>query len=317
MISASLRKFAAFVVVVSPLFIANTSPVLAQATITLSDPNCVSFALGGTAPNQTLTCVTSTTTPTPPPTPGAPTGCVASISASPTTSAGGTVTVGVSGCSPGPVTYWWHKDGLAWNIGPTDTLPANLLTTAVTTTYSVTACNSTGCTIVAPVTATVPGAGSTGGTIGGTSCPGYSKTMFYNWNWANGGFSIDTYSASQGPIGPNGIVVIAFTPQATAPLSSTGDISIAPYPAPLDSTTRRTSISTTPCDFSLPYPWTHTGSDAGGTFTVGTFIPDLYTPLTAGQTYYINITSRDLQNVSTCSGSGYACDMRVQVSRPR
>jgi len=33
----------------------------AQATITLTDSNCLSFSLGGTPPNQTLTCVQSTT----------------------------------------------------------------------------------------------------------------------------------------------------------------------------------------------------------------------------------------------------------------
>ena len=95
----------------------------------------------------------------------------------------------------GGVTYWWNKNGDPWNSGNilTDTLPANSLTTAVTTTYQVYVCNGSACAGFAPVTATVPGTGGTGGVIGGSPCPGFSRTMFYNWNWASGGFSVNTY----------------------------------------------------------------------------------------------------------------------------
>ena len=136
MTSASLLKAASCCLGLAPLTFVGAGPVLAQgATITLSDPNCVRFALAFQRTSVDLRHVC--TTPTPPPTPGTvPTGCVASISPSPPTSAGGTVTVGVSGCSPGG-SHTGGKNGLAWNSGNilTDTLPANLLTTAVTTTY--------------------------------------------------------------------------------------------------------------------------------------------------------------------------------------
>jgi len=323
MISASLRKFAALVVVVAPLFVANTSPVLAQATITVSAPNCIRFDIGGTESNRTLTCVPTTTTPTTPGAPGVPTGCVASISASPPTSAGGAVTLSVSGCSVSGagVTYWWNKNGVPWNSGNplSETLPANPLTTAVTTTYQVYVCNLSECAGFAPVTATVPGTGGTGGVIGGTACPGFSKTMFYNWNWASGVLNINTSLDAQGPIGPNGVVVVAFTVPPTAPFGGLGSVQVSPYPGDLQSTTRTTSISTTPCDFTpqADPTFVRSGHDAGTGFVIGAYPrAGMFAPLVAGRQYYINITSRDAEGNSTCQGSGRACDIRFTATAP-
>ncbi len=151
------------------------------------------------------------------------------------------------------VTYWWNKNWRSVELRGTlssETLPANPLTTAVTTTYQVYACNVSECASFAPVTATVPGTSGTGGVIGGSPCPGFSKTMFYNWNWASGAFNINTSLDAQGPIGPNGVVVIAFTLPATAPFGGLGSVQVSPYPGDLQSTTRTTSISTTQCDFT-------------------------------------------------------------------
>jgi hypothetical protein len=120
----------------------------------------------------------------------------------------------------------------------------------------------------------------------------------------------------QGPIGPDGIVVIAFTPTATG-FGATGNVSITAYPGDLNATTRTTSISTSACDLaSQGFPWVRTGNDTGIQFTVGEYVPRVYPPLVAGTRYYINIASRDAAGTSTCANAGRACDMIIQASRP-
>jgi len=155
--------------------------------------------------------------------------------------------------------------------------------------------------------------GGTGGTIGGAACPGYSRTMFYNWNWASGSFTVDTYNSSQGPIGPNGIVVIEFTPVATG--SSLG-VAIAGYPGNLNGTDRAISISTAPCDFSQPFPWTRYGYDTGTQYSIAPSVVRGLATLVAGTRYYLNIASRNEAGVSTCQAAGAACDMRISANVP-
>jgi hypothetical protein len=304
MISASLRKTAAsFLVFASLAFVgAGSAPVLG-ATITVSDPNCSQFAVSGDPSALTLTCVGSTTT-----SPGAPTGCVATINGQTTSvtlpSSGGTVTLGVQGCTAG--SYSWTRNGVASST--TDTLPANSGSSAVTTTYAVNACNGSACAS-STVTAIVSGTGTTGGPpIGGVSCAayGFGKTMFYNWNWANPSQFVQTYDDSQGPIGTNGIVVIAFTPT-----SGSGSVSVSEYPGGLGNG-RSVSISTQPCDFSQPSPWTRFGYNASIQFTVAPSINRSLPTLQPGTQYYLNIANRDAYGLSTCV---VFCDVRINASK--
>lgn len=301
---ASLRNTTAFIVaLIGAALLGGTAPA-SGASITYSDPNCVSFSITGSNGNFTLACSGGGGgTPT-----GAPTGC--SIAASPSSLpvGGGTVDLSVT-CSGGdPVTgYQWTASPSAAGF-PATSASASASITA-TTAFTVVASNANG---TGQATRSV----QVGGVAGAISCAaqGFSKTMSYTWNWASGGLTIQTYNDPQGPIGGNGIIVVAFTPTVSV-LGSAGTVSIAPYgPASNQPTTRTTTISTTPCKLDEPYPWQHIGTDAGGTFTVGVYNTRLYPALVAGQTYYINIASRNSAGAPTCSAG--TCEMRVQLSKP-
>jgi len=307
MTNASLSKTAAcFLVLASLAFFGGAGSTPAHgATITLSDPNCSQFTVSGDPSALTLTCGPATTTP------GAPTGCVATIQGQTTPatlpSSGGTVSVGVQGCTAnGTITYSWTRNGVQW-APPTDTLPANALTIAVTTTYTVNACNGSACAS-STITAIVSGTGTTAPPIGAVSCAayGYSKTMFYTWNWTNLSQFVQTYDDAQGPIGSNGIVVIAFTPT-----SGGGSVAVSEYPGGLGNA-RIVSISTTPCDFSQPFPWTRASYNTGIQFTVAPNINRSLPTLQPGTQYYLNVANRDLAGLPTCIVS---CDVRINATR--
>ncbi len=102
-------------------------------------------------------------------------------------------------------------------------------------------------TALAPTpTSTVPGSG--GGVGAGISCAaqGFSKTMSYTGTGrAAETISFNTYNDPQGPIGPNGIVVVAFTPTGRrAPPGNVFDRGIPGHSMNPLGTTRTSTIST-------------------------------------------------------------------------
>ena len=316
---AFLRNTTAFgAALLGTALLGGTAPVIG-ASITYSDSNCESFTIEGSGGNFTLRCV-----PSGPTTPGAPTGCVTSISTtpSPLTKDGGTVALDVNSCSGTGLTYSWSRNGsAAWSTekSPTDTLGANTGTSGIVYSYQVKVCAEGGaCTNLLPSTprtATVPGSGGTSGAIS-CAAQGFSKTIFYNWDWANGGQFVQTYNDSQGPLGNNGIVVIAFKPTAAG--TTNGSIAIIEFPPnatnPLG-TTRASAISEQPCDFSgstVQYG-TRFGYNVSNPFTVAPTTVRGLAKLTVGKTYYINIANRDSAGKGTCQGQ---CDIRVQATHP-
>jgi hypothetical protein len=305
---ASLRNTAAFVALIGAALLGGTAPA-SGASITYSDAACASFTATTVNGNLTVVC-SGGGVPT-----GAPTGCsIPPVSSLP--AGGGLVNLSVS-CSGGdPVTnYHWTASPSAAGLTANTPGTANSATITATTAFTVVASNGAG---TGQATTSV----QVGGVAGGISCAaqGFSKTMSYTWNWANaggGGLTVQTSTDPQGPIGQNGIIVVAFTPMVSVP-SSAGTVAIAPYGAgSLSSTTRTTTISTTPCTLDAAYPWQHVGSDAGTAFTVGVYNTRLYPALVAGTTYYINIAMRNATGTSTCGNSGSACDVRVQFSKPQ
>ena len=132
---------------------------------------------------------------------------------------------------------------------------------------------------------------------------GFSHAMIYEWDWAGGAITIQTATDSQGPLG-RGVVVIAFTVPATAPLGGTGSVSAVGWPITATGVGRTVAISTQPCDFS-PHPasnppspddgtWGATGTDVIANFCVGPYMRrGMKAPLVPGQRYFINIASGD------------------------
>jgi hypothetical protein len=166
----------------------------AQATITLTDSNCSGFALGGTAPNQTLTCVVSS----------APL-CTVS---GPSSGTNGTPITLSASCSPFATSWTWTGGNCA---GVTISTCAAAELSPVTRQYTVAGTNGsfigsaspvksvvwsntpppppTGCTIAQQPTGTLPvGGGSVTLTA---SCSGGTGI---SWSWA-GGFAQGAISA--------------------------------------------------------------------------------------------------------------------------
>lgn len=122
--------------------IAAVVPFATGATLSYTGSNCSSFTLSGTAPNQTLTCVTSGggggggTTPTCAPT------------AKPSTPATFQSTTISANCDSSPTSYTWNGGGCLGVTTPTCTVTKSKVTTV---TYSVQASNSNGAGPVATI----------------------------------------------------------------------------------------------------------------------------------------------------------------------
>jgi hypothetical protein len=282
----------------------------------------------------------------PPPPPATPTGCVPQIlstSPSPLTSAGGTVQLDVTGCSPSTgLTYKWFRNGSTTEFStaknPTDTLGANSGSSSVSTTYQVEVCNGGACTAKIPssaLTATVPGTGPGSGSTNLCAAQGFSKTIYRAWNWATeGNLVLDTVTmkdqAGGTGIGTNGILVVEFTPTSPADVDNLARISVTEYPGNSVVTQRTLAISTQPCDLVglVPGPATNTTSpklDYGvGTVTNSAFSgKPKGVAVTPGVQYFINIAGRSGVSATSPSGSqscfpssSQVCDVRASLFKP-
>jgi hypothetical protein len=301
---AFLRNTTAFTVaLIGAALVGGTAPA-SGATITYSDPACAAFTITGSNGNYTLVC-SGGGGGVPP---GAPTGCsIAPVSALP--AGGGLVNLSAS-CSGGdPVTnYHWTATGSPSGLNADTSTGTNSATISATTSFTVVASNASG--PASPATTSV----QVGGVIGGISCAaqGFNRTMSYSWNWATGNQFVQTYNDGQGPLGANGMIVIAFTPTADV---TDGNITISEYPGGIG-TTRAVVISTQPCDIGGGSAATvqygaKFGYNIGNAFTVAPKSLRGVAKLTAGTQYYINIANRDSTGVGTCISQ---CEVRVNAT---
>jgi len=136
---------------------------------------------------------------------------------------------------------------------------------------------------------------------------GYNKGIFYNWDWAktNNQF-VQTIDDSQGPLGPAGVVIIAFVPQSVLPTN--GSVSVSEFPGGLG-VKRQTSIRTTPCDFSGVVP----DYNQGMQFTVAPTVIRPLQQLIVGTQYFLSIANYWPGGIMP---PGNQPEMRVSASRP-
>lgn len=260
--------------------------------------------------------------------PATPTGC--SVTRSPANgqlaSAGGAISV-TGSCTGGgtPTTWTWQKNGVGWGTtlaAQNDTLAANTLTTAVTYSYTLTACNGASCAAPTIATFTVAAAAGGGGGGGGPiTCTGtgISSTITLDIPWsaihgANSG--IIKSGTPPGGMTPGTVVVARFTVPAGAapyPGAGVGHVNIYEYFDTLAD--RWTTLSTTACAWGTPGDgWTIFAKYPTFFFTITGSVGGAVT-LQPGTTYYLNIRHNDPATlVNTCYAG--SCNVGVELTQP-
>jgi hypothetical protein len=270
---------------------------LNAASITYSDANCASFQLNDNGGGSyTLVCV-----PTGGGGPNPPTNCTASVSPTSLPNTGGTVTLTKScGNTDGTTFYKWTRNGAALpNNATSDVLPSNSLSTTVTYTYSMQACNGADCTAWIPANpGTVTVAASEGG--GKDFCNQYPGAIRKDFAW-NDQLSIG--------IGTNVLAVRITVPGNVA--TGYPYITVVEYLG--SATIRNIAISKNACDFndnSLIRP--KFTSNYSEYFTTGNATG--YPKLETGQTYYLNIRHQNANGGNTCTSG--TCNMLIRFTAP-
>ncbi len=272
-----------------------------------------------------------TTTP-----PQSPTGCSVNFTVGGATmsSAGGAVTM-VASCSQntnGSTVWTWTKGGAAFGAGGTtmsDTLPANTGTSAVNTTYAVTATNAGALPTTTQQVVSVQGTGGGGGSFDLTGCSaaGYIGRGLDITFPTTVNSSIPNGAQNANPGGTFGnadALVVRFTTPALGvnPSSVFQPAGNVPY----QNTSRLFTLATVPCQFATSS--TPTGSivyatvsqSPAITINVGAcpysaFICPLYGAwLQPSTTYYMTMTNKTgFGGGGSCASS--SCDMRIDFNK--
>jgi hypothetical protein len=244
----------------------------------------------------------------PPPAP--PSGCT--IGRTPASgnvsNAGGGVSLSGTCSGGGPVTVWgWRKNGNSWQAvqNPTDTLPANTAATAVTTTYTLTACNTGGCAAPAQTTFTVAGTTPVG------FCNQYPNVIIGDLPWVN---NASLRTDTLGGLKSDGVfvakVVVSAGQVAKDPAGGFFSVEYGGSP-----TFGEMTVSLQPCDFRVPGdssgvngPIMRTyGQSLGQNFGTGTPLPRL----APGATYFVNIRHQDPLVGGTCGA--FECNRLLEM----
>ena len=307
--SVLARPLFAFCIGIVMLVAAATYSSRTRADITINFSGCNSVSVSGTQ----VTCVVGGGT-----TNGAPT-CSISVGQSPSTSAGGAVSLSANCSNFTPTSYAWVKDLQPIGSNSTtlsDSLPANTGTTAATYTYGLTACTST-CAPTAWATVQVPAGAGGGGGTGPVSCPGYTKTVFIDLPWVSTDATTRVLTANYGGFNGGDALVVKLNPPAGVQSSGNGWVAMAEYVNPRY--TRFATISTTPCDFSKTNWFTaynvSVGSSLSFSLQVGGSQQPYVTLLMPGVPYYLNVRNTDQNGTQTCP-IGSSCNMFLDFYKP-
>jgi len=307
-----------------------TGGAVGQASVTevVGGRSCV-YTADASAPNFTGSASVAVVwqgSSTQPPA-NAPSGCA--VTRNPTSGSvattGGSISMSASCSGGGAVTSWsWRKNATTgWSVakGPTDTLPANTGSAAVTYTYGVTACSNGACASEVQTTFTVAGSAPVG------FCGQLGDVEFVDLNWGN--------TPTDVTIPPGRTIVgrLAVPANASSPLNQAGLVTVAEYVG--SQADRVMTISSAPCDFrgwtagqnfpaqdptgaNGPMAWV-TGINPSRQFLLAGDPPGNSPPkplLNPGQTYYVN-----LQTIWYTTGQNSCpttnCGVRFTVNTPR
>lgn len=260
----------------------------------------------------------------------APTGC--SITRTPSSGSlpttGGAISLSAACSGGGAVNSWsWRKNAATgWSSAqaPSDSLPANTGSAAVTYTYGITACSNGACAAEVTTTFTVAGSAPVG------FCSQYSSVKFVNLNF--GDPPVDT-SGGVG-LNPGDVIVARITVPAGAasPGNIPGTFSVVEYQGP--TANRILSLSSQPCDFRGWTPGSNfppsdpTGANtpmgwSGGINPNIQFLlqgdPAGFPPrplLNPGQQYYLNLRTINFgDGQNSCTNP--SCDVRFTTNIPQ
>lgn len=265
--------------------------------------SCIYRATSSSGQLSGIADITVSWTNVPPP---PPTGC--SITRTPSSgnlpSAGGAISVAGACTGGGAVTSWaWQKNGVAWQTGQnqTDTLPANTGASALTTTYTLTACNGPSC--AGPVQTTFSVAGVAAGYCASTTPP-LSGVQSGELPYAQGAA---LYTINNGGMPSQSGFYATMTVPANANFTTgmkIGQINVVEYQDGAPSV-REVTLSTQPCDFRPNTDLTGVnapmrraygvpGGAASPQYTLALAGAALGLPqLVPGSTYYINLRNYD------------------------
>jgi hypothetical protein len=265
----------------------------AQATITLSDNNCLSFSLTGTPPNQVLTCNQSSTP-------------LCTISGPAAGTIGSPITLTTIACVPAATTYAWTGGNCNGITTKNCTDPGTGYTNQQPVAYTVTGTNAAG---AGPPSNTVnvtwnntppaaPSGCSISGAPSGTQTAGVQVTLTINctgggpataWAWTGGGAQGMTTQTTT-PITVNTTTTFTATASnaggtsapagATVTIGGSGTISCSGMPSTL---VENMAWDTAGSPYTVAYTYNTGGFAGNGALVVVFTTPSVTTPPTSGK----------------------------------
>lgn len=185
--------------------------------------------------------------------------------------------------------------------------------------------------LIAPIPQPVLGMASDSDIVNAALRAGFSNCLVSHWEWAtHDKITVDT--SALGGIGPNGILVVTFTPNLPYDDNNLALISATGYPAPNMSNALTVCVSDQPCLLYADEPGTATDTSPTVVYGVGAVKKASWwstvlqgVALTPGVPMYINVAGRDRVSGNTPWGlptarpelMGYPnCDLRLEAQKP-
>jgi len=311
------RPLFAFCIGITMLAAAAMYSSRARADVSFNMSGCTSVSVSGTQVNCVISGGNN----------GSPS-CSILVNQSPSSSAGGAVSLSANCSNYNASAYYWAKNGVAFGTSASiaDQLASNSGSSAVSYRYELNACTSSSCLPSTSVAISVPAGTVIAAPPQGSgqfpaTCPGFTKTINIDLPWQSTDSSTRVLTSNYGGFGSNDALVVRFTAPAGSASYSAGWVSMAEWGGgPL---TRYSQISTSPCDFTLastPANWNvqynvSTGASLSYSLQAGGSQGPYIFLMQPGTSYYLNVKNTTYQGTSTCP-SGSQCNMFLDFFKP-